>query len=36
MGLCYQPLPKVSEELRTNAVIGGRRTAKHANDAFLL
>ena len=36
MGPLHQPLPEVGEELRANAVIGGRSAAKHANDAFLL
>ena len=32
----HQPLPKVGEEPRTNAVIGTRSATKHADDPFLL
>ena len=32
----HQPLPKVGEEPRTNAVIGSRSATEHADDSFLL
>jgi hypothetical protein len=36
VGLRHEPLPKVGEELWTNAVIRGRRATKHADDPCLL